>query len=134
MDNNRHVVAAFAAALLLVSCSPKIVERVVVQHDTTMVNHRDSVFFRDSVYVKEWVKGDTVYLEKYKDRVVYKEIWRDSVSVREVHDTTTVERKVERELTAGQRAKIGAFWWLVALLAAAFAWIFRKPILSILKR
>lgn len=121
-------------AASLASCSPKIVEHIVYQRDTTTIHHRDSVFFRDSVYVREWLKGDTVYIEKFKDRYIYKDRWRDSISIREVHDTTTVERKVEKELTAGQKAKIGAFWWLVAGLIAAIAWIFRKTLLAMLRK
>ena len=30
-----------------VSCSPKIVERIVVQHDTTTVHHRDTTYQRE---------------------------------------------------------------------------------------
>ena len=117
----------------LPGCSPRIVERVVYQRDTTTVHHRDSVFFRDSIYVKEWLKGDTVYIEKYKDRYIYKDRWRDSTSVKEVHDTTIVERKVEKPLSPVQNAKIKAFWWLLAGLVACLAWIFRKPLLTLLK-
>jgi hypothetical protein len=43
-----------------------------------------------------------------------------------------VEVKVEKPLTVGQRAKIGAFWWLLAGLVAALAWIFRKPLLKLI--
>ena len=119
---------------LLTSCSPKIVEHIVIQRDTTMVHHRDSIFTKDSVYIKEWMKGDTVYIDRFRDRYIYKDRWRDSISVREVHDTTTVEKKVEKELTAGQKTKIGAFWWLVLGLAASLVYIFRKPILALIRR
>ena len=79
-----------------VSCSPKIVERIVVQHDTTTVHHRDTTYRRDSIYIREWMKGDTVYVDRFRDRYVFRDRWRDSVSVREVHDTTAVEVKVEK--------------------------------------
>lgn len=118
---------------LLSSCTPKIVEHIVIQHDTTTVHHRDSVFYRDSIYVKEWLKGDTVYIEKYKDRYIYKDRWRDSISVKEVHDTTVVEKKVEKELTAVQKAKMNSFWWLILGLSACLVWIFRKPIVKLIK-
>ncbi len=133
MDRNRHIAAFGVAFLLLASCSPKIVERVVTQVEYRDVHHRDTTIRHDSVYIREYVKGDTVHHYEYRDRYVYRDRWRDSVLVREVHDTTTVEKKVEKELTAGQKAKIGAFWWLVGLLVAALVWIFRKPILSIIK-
>ena len=112
--------------LLLVSCagcSPKIVERIVVQHDTTTVHHRDTTYHRDSIYIREWMKGDTVYVDRFRDRYVFRDRWRDSVSVREVHDTTAVEVKVEKPLSWSQKAKIGAFPWLLLTLVL---WIFRK--------
>ena len=117
------------------SCTPKIVEHIVVQHDTTAIHHLDSVYFRDSVYVKEYVKGDTVYVEKYKDRYLYKDKWHDRYIYKEFHDTTTVtvEKKVEKELTAGQKMKIDLFWWLVVGLTASLVWIFRKPIVAAVK-
>ena len=108
------------------ACSPKIIERVVVQRDTTVVHHRDSILRRDSVWMKEYVKGDTVYIEKYKDRYVFRDRWRDSIQIRERHDTTTVEVKVERQLTWAQKAKIGAFPWILLALVGALVWIFRK--------
>ena len=108
------------------ACSPKIIERVVVQRDTTVVHHRDSILRRDSVWMKEYVKGDTVFIEKYKDRYVFRDRWRDSIQIRERHDTTTVEVKVERQLTWAQKAKIGAFPWVLLALVGALVWIFRK--------
>ncbi len=119
---------AFLVLLLAAgaSCSPKIVERIVVQHDTTTVHHRDTTYRRDSVYIREWVKGDTVYVDRFRDRYVFRDRWRDSVSVREVHDTTAVEVKVEKNLSWAQKAKIGAFPWLVLAVIGAALWIFRK--------
>jgi len=120
-------------AAIAVSCSPKIVEKVVYQHDTTQVVRIDSVRYwqRDSVYIRE--KGDTVY--HYVEKIRYRDRFRIDtlVQVRESHDTTVVERKVEKELSVGQKAKIGAFWWLFAGLAACLGWIFRKPLLALLK-
>lgn len=119
-----------AVCLLAVSCSQKIVERVVVQHDTTTVHHLDSVFHRDSVYVREWVKGDTVHVYEYRDRIVYRDRWRDSIAVKV--DSVTVEKikevKVEKPLSVGQRTKIGLFWWLVLAVLGLGVWTFRKPI------
>jgi hypothetical protein len=133
MNKNTKGLLARGAVLVLLlavcaSCSPKIVERIVVQHDTTTVHHRDTTFRRDSVYIREWMKGDTVYIEKYKDRYIFRDRWRDSVSVREVHDTTAVEVKVEKPLSWAQKAKIGAFPWLVLAVIGAALWTFRKYI------
>lgn len=120
---------AFILLLLLLfcaSCSPKIVERIVVQRDTLQVHHRDTTYHRDSIYIREWMKGDTVYVDRFRDRYVFQDRWRDSVSVREVHDTTRVEVKVEKELNWAQKAKIGTFPWLLLALIGAVLWIFRK--------
>ena len=108
------------------ACSPKIVERIVVQRDTLMVHHRDTTYQRDSVYIREWMKGDTVFVDRFRDRYVYRDRWRDSVRIVERHDTTSVEVKVEKNLSWGQKAKIGAFPWLLLTLAGALLWIFRK--------
>lgn len=118
----------------LSSCSllsPRIQEKIIVLRDTTEVHSRDSLYFRDSVYVKEWVKGDTVYVTKFKDRYIYRDRWRDSISVKEVHDTTTVEKKVEKELTWGQKTKIGLFPWLLLGFLGLLVWVFRKPLMSL---
>lgn len=126
----RRAVSVLLAAMLCACCSPKIVERVVVQKDTVQVHHRDTTFRRDSVHIREWMKGDTVYIEKYKDRYVFRDRWRDSVAVR--IDSVTVESikevKVEKPLSWGQRAKIGAFPWVLLALIGALLWIFRKHI------
>ena len=108
------------------ACSPKIVERIVVQHDTTTVHHRDTTYQRDSVYIREWMKGDTVFVDRFRDRYVYRDRWRDSVRIVERHDTTAVQVKVEKPLSWSQKARIGAFPWLLLALAGAVVWIFRK--------
>ena len=115
----------------LSACSPKVIEKVVVQRDTLTVHHRDTTYRRDSVYIREWMKGDTVFVERFKDRYVFRDRWRDSIQVRERHDTTTVEVKVERQLTWAQKAKIGAFPWVLLALVGALVWIFRKWIFKI---
>ena len=130
-ETNRKGLLARVAVLILLpaacaGCSPKIIERVVVQHDTTTVHHRDTTFRRDSVHIREWMKGDTVFVDRFRDRYVFRDRWRDSVSVREVHDTTAVEVKVEKNLSWAQKAKMEAFPWLVLSLLGALVWIFRK--------
>ena len=120
----------------LSGCSPKIIEKVKTEYVYQDVHHRDTLITRDSIYIREWMKGDTIYIEKYKNRYVFRDRWRDSVSIREVHDTTTVEKKVERELTVGQKMKINSFWYLLAGFILSLLWIFRKywlPILKIIK-
>lgn len=131
---SKSTIKIIALLIFTTACSPKIVEKVRTEYVYQNVYQRDTLITKDSVYIREWLKGDTVWVEKFRDRYVYRDRWRDSVSVQEVHDTTTVERKVDRELTWGQKAKINSFWWLIAAVAALCVWVFRKPILGILKR
>ena len=119
----------------LPSCSPKIVEKWNTQYVYRDVHHRDTIITRDSVYIREWMKGDTVFVDRFRDRYVYRDRWRDSIRVQV--DSFAVERvkevQVEKPLSAWKRAKIGAFWWLVSALILCAGWIFRKPIVAILK-
>ena len=101
--------------MLPAGCSPRVIEHTHTEYVVSTLVKRDTVATKDSVYIREWMKGDTVYIEKFKDRYYYRDRWRDSIQVREVHDTTTVEVKVEKPLSWAQKAKIGAFWWLLAL-------------------
>lgn len=132
MDHHNHI-ATIAALLLAVSCSPRIIERVKTEYITQEIHHRDTTYTRDSIYIREWLKGDTVVVEKVQDRYIYRDRWRDSVHIAEKHDTTVLRVPVEKSLSAVQKAKIGAFWWLCGAVILCLAWIFRKPLTSILK-
>ena len=132
MDHNYHIVAV-VLAVFLAGCSPKIIEKVRTEYITETVHHRDTTYSRDSIYIREWLKGDTVFVDRFRDRYIYRDRWKDSVKVVEVHDTTSVQVKVDKPLSWGQKAKIGAFWWLFAGLILSLGWIFRKPILVFLK-
>lgn len=72
------------AMLLLAFCSCKSVEYVpVIEHktDTTYVAkvQKDSIWLHDSIFVKEWMAGDTVY----RDRIQ----WHTKYVSKQVHDT-----------------------------------------------
>ena len=82
--------------LFLCGCRTEYVPIESVRYDSVMIEKlmRDSVFVRDSVYLKE--KGDTVY--KYKDRFVY--VYKNRVDtffaekIREIEVPVPVERKL----------------------------------------
>ena len=126
----RGRIVILSLCVLVASCSPKVIESVVVQHDTTLVHHRDSVFHRDSIYVREWVKGDTIHHYEYRDRIIYKDRWRDSIvtKVDSFAVETIKEVQVEKPLSVWQRAKLGLFWWLVLAVLGLGVWAFRKPL------
>ena len=119
--------------LFLTACSPRIIESVrteVVYRDRLV---RDSLCFRDSVFVSEKVKGDTVYLEKISYKYVYRDKMRTDTLVHERRDTTFVEVRVEKPLSASQKFKISAFWYLCAILLVAAIWVFRRRIVSLIR-
>lgn len=133
MDHYNHIVTV-VVILALAGCSPRIVEKVRTEYITETVHHRDTTYSRDSIYIREWLKGDTVFVDRFRDRYIYRDRWKDSVKVVEVHDTTAIQVKVDKPLSGIQKAKIRAFWWLLSAVILLSVWVFRKPVLSILKR
>lgn len=101
---------AFAIIAIFTGCSPKIIEREVVKTDTCYIQkeRRDSIYLKDSVYVKEWVKGDTVRIETLRWRDRWRErIIRDTsyVAVRDTIRVTTT-REVTKPLSSWQSFQI----------------------------
>ena len=130
MDNHNHIVILAVSVLMAVSCSPKIVERVKFVTEYRNVYQVDTTIQHDSVYIREWIKGDTVRIVEYRDKYVYRySTIRDTVikadSIAVDHIKTEY---VEQPLSWSKRAKIGAFWWLVLAVAGLGAWTFRKPL------
>lgn len=123
-------------AIMATACSPRVIETIHYQHDTTYVERVqiDSVYKRDSIYVKD--KGDTVYIYKELWREKYKYL-RDTVAVVRV-DSVAVEREkiveVEKPLSKWKSWQLRAFPWLLGLLGVAGLWTFRKPLLKLIKR
>lgn len=116
--------------LILCGCRTEYVPLETVKYDSLMITKlmRDSVYVRDSIYLRE--KGDTVY--KYKDRYVY--VYKNLV------DTFYMEKirekevpvPVERKLTWWERVKLDYTEWVfgmivaVALVYALRKWLARK--------
>ena len=111
--------------LLLCGCRTEYVPIESVRYDSVMIEKlmRDSVFVRDSVYLKE--KGDTIY--KYKDRFVY--VYKNRVDtffaekIREIEVPVPVERK----LSWWERVKLKYAEWVIgALVAIALVYALRQ--------
>lgn len=124
-------------AVLVTSCGAarKQVETIYLR-DTTYISkvQVDSVFRRDSVFVKE--KNDTIYIYKEKVRDRYR-LLRDTVYRHKV-DSVYIDRvrevKVEKELTAWQRFRLRGFWALLAAIACWIVWKNKTRILALLLR
>ena len=128
-----YLVVALGILLALSSCSPRVVEHIRYQRDTTYIVKRDSVRFydRDSIFIRE--KGDTIYqyVEKWRwrDRVRVDTIYRARVDSVAVEHTKIVE--VEKPLSWWRKWQIGAFWWLCGAVVLLLLWTFRKFIFKI---
>ena len=137
------------------SCSPKIVyktetkieyrDRVV--HDTTTVEipkEIEKIVTKDTVSHLEnkYAKSDAMV----SDGLLYHSLESIPQIIKvpvEVHVTDTLykesqviekEVNVEKPLSGCQKVKIESFWWLVAGLFMSLLWIFRKPILALIKK
>lgn len=78
---------------------------------------RDSVYFKDSVYVVQ--RGDTLYYNKvvYRDR--YHNVYKARTDTLIRQDSIRVPYPVERTLTKAERLFIGLGKWAMVLLCAA---------------
>lgn len=124
-------------AVLVTSCGAlrKQVETIYVR-DTTYISKVkvDSVFKRDSIFVKE--KNDTVYVYKEKVRDRFR-MFRDTV-YRHIVDSVYVdmvrEVQVEKQLTAWQRFRLRGFWVIIAMAGGYVVWRNRKWLLHLLAK
>ena len=121
-----RIIGPCLVAVLLVSCSPRIVERVQVHRDTTYVTAylRDSVVRRDSIWIKERVAGDTIKITEYRDRWRERVLMQRDTIIRTKCDTiavqSTIEKKVEQPLGWGKKVRLRAFWAI--LILALIGW------------
>lgn len=107
--------------LTLLGCrSYKIAEsshEAAVRRDTVFAvrERTDSVYFRDSIIVKEAVRGDTVFLEKTAWKTRYKTaIMTDTVYVARTDSTAVTQHVKEKE-------QPNRYKWLYAVAAMLFA-------------
>ena len=93
------------------------------QHYTTLHNAVDTVVVRDSVFIREIQKGDTIYLT----HVEYRDRWR----TRLVHDTILRTDSIVRTVEHPPEKYIPPFYKhcttiLFIILAAGVVWIVGK--------
>lgn len=118
------LLACILITLLLGSCKTvREVERTNTVHDTVYVYHnsRDSVYHKDSIFLHEYVKGDTVYVLKEKWNTLYRDrLQHDTMYVarRDTVQNITIEQK--KSMSNWQYAQM-YFGRLCLLLLVAFA-------------
>ena len=130
------IIVALLICALFGSCTTTKYVPVPEYHtDTTYITkqQRDSIWLHDSIYVHEWTKGDTIFVESRK--------WLTKYVEKHVHDTiyqskrdsipypVEVEKEVPAELTWWQRTQMYAGDVLLLLLVGGVAvFILRKRI------
>lgn len=102
-------IISLVVVLLLSSCTTtKYIPVEVVRVDTlryTMIE-LDSVYLHDSIYIKEWQKGDTVFMDRDRWHTQYVEKLKHDTLYQSKVDTVAVPYVVEKELTWWQEQKI----------------------------
>lgn len=128
------IATLFLSGLLMIAmlCSCTSVKYVPVESvktDSIYINkvEVDSIYMKDSVYIKE--KGDTIYMYKYKYLNRYK-LLTDTMYVNRT-DTIYNVVEIEKQLTKWQKVKLdlGGFAFggiVVLIIIAIFALIKRK--------
>lgn len=112
----RAAVLAFMAflfvCLLLAGCAPRVVEHVVVRTDTLIQTkvEKDSVVMRDSVWVNQTQRGDTVWVEKVK----WVTKWENHLA----HDTLYISKTdtVRVKDVVVKEVKKPLVWWQKLLI------------------
>ena len=156
---NRVAIAALVA-LGLSACCPKHYQPQVVYRDSVRVEIRERLVY-DTVKVEvpkvverivtrdtashlenDWAMSDASVSDGFlshsletKPHTVYVPVAvpvHDTTYIEKEAQETIIEKEVEKPLTWWQKARLGAFWWLLGGLVACLAWIFRKPLLKLL--
>ena len=102
-----------------------------VRTDSVYVDrfHRDSVYLHDSVFVNQYSKGDTLFVDKVVTRYKYKDRWRhDTVAVVRA-DSVRVPYPIEKDLGWWEKTRLYSFPVLVAMvavLAFVIVWLVKK--------
>ena len=84
--------------LSIVGCTTTKYVEVPVTHTDTLIQtkvQRDSIWKHDSIYLHEWMKGDTVYIEKTRWLTDYKERLRIDTVYKSRIDTITPQPKTK---------------------------------------
>lgn len=122
-----------AVLMLSVSCSPKVIEHVRTEYVYRDRTQHDTTYVHDSTYIKEYIKGDTVRIVKFREKYKYLYKYINKTDTVAVHDTLSVEKikevKVERALSWWQKFRLVLF----PVMLLGLLWAYRKELLSIIK-
>lgn len=114
MKHLLHFIILLALAICLMSCRTQLVpaESVRIEYRTRDSIRQDSIYMRDSVFMK--VKGDTVFLYKYK--YLYRYRYLNSTDTVMKTDSVQVPYPVEKKLSKWQSFKMELGGWAMGFL------------------
>lgn len=127
------LIACLILTLLFGCKSTKYIPVETVKTDSIYVErfHRDSVFMRDSIFVNQYSKGDTVFIDKVAVKYAYKDRWRyDTVAIMRA-DTISIPYPVEKDLGWWEKVCIDIFpvsLITIIILAFVIIWIVRNKL------
>lgn len=99
---------------MISSCKTEYIPVESVRHDSIFFAslQKDSIFIRDSIYIKEY--GDTVF--KFRNKYIYRFVKSVDTCYIERVDSVRIPYPVERRLSWWQQKKLDAFNFLVYLI------------------
>lgn len=118
-------IALCVVADILVGCTPQK-EVVVERHtDTLLVKqlHRDSIYLKDSVYVREYARGCTIFVDKAKMQIAYRDKLVHDTIVQTKTQTQTQTKVVVEKPTLWDKLKQMCFGALVMAGVGILAYI-----------
>lgn len=125
-----HYLILLLVMYFFCECRTEYIPIESVRYDSLMIEElmRDSVFVRDSIYMKE--KGDTIY--EYKNKYVY--VYKNRIDTFFVYRDRDVEVTVpvERELSWWERVKmeytemVFGLVFIIVMIYSLRKWIAKK--------
>lgn len=130
---HRHIIWLIAAiSALLTSCSHRVVPVQTATHDTIYITQQrhDSIHVRDSIYLHEYQRGETIYIERTNYRELYTDRWLHDTLYQSRTDTIrmVVKEPAIKEWSHNAEVTVAKVLLICLLLAGLGWWLttFRK--------
>lgn len=117
--SSRNKIVIVLALVLLTGCT----KTIYVPQTRTEYEYKervDSLYIRDSIFVTEKQKGDTIFINKYKERIREKVVMRNDTIIK----TDSISYPVEVTKTEYKMSRFQSFFFAVgiAALVILIAW------------
>lgn len=109
---------------------PVEVEKIVTK-DT--VSHLENTYAKSDAMVSNGLLYHSLESKPKVIKVPFEVVVHDTLKVSDTVKSETVTVEVPSPLSPFQRFRLNGFWFLLAALVLSLVWIFRKPLLSLIK-